>query len=371
MTDRTPTVHRAPAGSLPGGGWTLRSPSGVTADLLDLGARLHAVRTPDAHGRTADIVLGAADQRQLHGDGAYFGATVGRYGNRIARGELPLDGTVHALATQRTGHTLHGGPDGFATRHWDAEPVRTDDAAGVRFQLTSPDGDQGFPGTLDVHVTYLLDAGGTLTIRYRATTDAPTVVNLTNHAYFNLAGTPGATVGDHLLRVHADAYLPVDAELLPLGPPAPVAGTPFDLGRPTPLGPRLALDHPQLALAGGGFDHNWLLRPGTGLRPAAELHHPASGRRVECLTTEPGLQVYTGNHFHGSTGPAEAPHPRHGGIALETQHYPDSPHHPGYPSTVLRPGEEYDSTTAYRFTTGQPASENSAEDGPGRDDRGR
>ncbi|RKE22179.1 aldose epimerase family protein [Streptomyces sp. TLI_171] len=343
MNSQAPTVRRAGTLPLPDGRSTERwvlAAGGVTVELLDLGARLQSVRTPDRHGRPDEVVLGA-EPGQLLGEGAYLGSIVGRYGNRIANGELPLDGAVHRLKTQDTGHTLHGGPDGFATRSWAAVPV----ADGVRFHLTSPDGDQGFPGTLDVSVSYLLDADGDLTIRYEATTDAPTVVNLTNHAYFNLAGTGGADVGDHLLHVHADAYLPVDADLIPLGPPAAVAGTHFDLTRPTRLSDRFA---------DGGFDHNWILRPAPAdrLRRAAELHHPASGRRLECLTTEPGLQVYTGNHFDGATGPAHAPHRRHAGIALETQHFPDSPHHPEtYPSTVLRPGETYRSTTVYRFRT--------------------
>ncbi|MCC9306507.1 galactose mutarotase [Kitasatospora sp. RB6PN24] len=355
MPDRRPTFRQTGVDLLPDGRtsvlWTVSSPSGVTADLLDFGARLQAVRTPDRHGRTANVVLGAVGWDQLISGGAYFGATVGRYGNRIARGELPIDGALHQLDSQSTGHTLHGGPDGFATRLWRSSPIQEADQAGVRFQLTSPHRDQGFPGTLEVEVSYLLDPFGTLTIRYRAVTDAPTVVNLTNHAYFNLAG--GGTVGDHTLRVHADAYLPVDAELIPLGPPAMVAGTPFDLTRTVRLAGRLTADHPQLNFAGGGFDHNWLLRPGpdAGPRLVAELDHPATGRRLECHTTEPGLQVYAGNHFDGTTGPADAPHGRHAGIALETQHYPDSPHRPDYPSTVLRPGEEYRSTTVYRFGT--------------------
>ncbi|PYC79548.1 galactose-1-epimerase [Streptomyces tateyamensis] len=356
MSDRSPTVHRTGTDPLPDGRvsarWTVSSPSGVTAELHEFGARLQAVRAPDRHGRTADVLLGAEGWDQLLDAGAYFGATVGRYGNRIARGELPLDGTVHQLDRQATGHTLHGGPHGFATRVWRGSPIHEEDRAGVRFQLTSPHRDQGFPGTLEVEVSYLLDAFGALTIRYGAVTDAPTVVNLTNHAYFNLAG--GGTVGEHTLRVHADAYLPVDAQLIPLGPPAVVAGTPFDLTRAVRLADRLGADHPQLRLAGGGFDHNWLLRPGPdagGPRLVAELDHPASGRRLECHTTEPGVQVYTGNHFDGTTGPADAPHGRHAGIALETQHYPDSPHRPDYPSTVLRPGERYRSTTVYRFGT--------------------
>ncbi|MFJ1755373.1 aldose epimerase family protein [Kitasatospora sp. NPDC088134] len=334
--------------------WTFGAPGGVTAEVLSLGARLEALHAPDRDGRRANLVLGAGRVAELLGPAAYFGATVGRCANRIAGGRLPLDGTVHRLATQDTGHTLHGGPDGFATRLWDGEPVRADDRVGVRLRLHSPDGDQGFPGALDAEVGYLLDAEGELTIDYRATADAPTVVNLTNHAYFNLAGEGSGSVLDHLLRVDAAGYLPVDPELIPLGPVAPVTGTPFDLRTPRLLGPAIADPHPQLALAGGGYDHAWVL-DGTGgeLRTAAVLEHPASGRRLECRTTEPGLQVYTGNLFDGSvTGRSGRPYRAHAGIALETQHHPDSPNrpdHPCYPSTVLRPGEEYRSTTVHRF----------------------
>ncbi|WP_035839769.1 aldose epimerase family protein [Kitasatospora azatica] len=330
--------------------WTFGSAEGVTAEVLSLGARLQALRAPDRQGRQANIVLGCESADDLLGAASYFGATVGRYANRIADGALPLGGTVRRLATQPNGHTLHGGPDGFATRLWDGVAVREGRRAGVRLRLHSPDGDQGFPGALTVEVTYLLDPAGELRIGYRATTDAPTVVNLTNHAYFNLAGEGDGTVLDHLLQVEGDHYTPVDGELIPLGPFEAVAGTPFDLTEPALIGGRVHEDHPQVRLAGGGFDHNWVLR-GEGLRRAAVLSHPASGRRVECLTTEPGLQVYTGNHFDGSlAGRSARPYPAHAGIALETQHFPDSPNRPEYPSTVLRPGEEYRSTTVYRFS---------------------
>ncbi|GLW54404.1 aldose epimerase family protein [Kitasatospora phosalacinea] len=330
--------------------WTFGTPGGVTAEVLSLGARLEALHAPDRDGRRANVVLGGADVAELLDAAAYFGATVGRYANRVAGGRLPLDGTVHRLATQHTGHTLHGGPDGYATRSWDGEPVQEEQRVGVRLRLHSPDGDQGFPGALTAEVTYLLDADGELTIDYRAVTDAPTVVNLTNHAYFNLAGEGNGTVLDHLLRVDASGYLPVDEELIPLGPVEPVAGTPFDLREARALGERFALRHPQLLPAGSGYDHTWVL-DGTGLRTAAVLTDPASGRRLECRTTEPGLQVYTGNLFDGSvTGRSGRPYRAYAGIALETQHFPDSPNRPDYPSTVLRPGEEYRSTTVYRFT---------------------
>jgi aldose 1-epimerase len=349
------TIQHHPAGELPDGRtvdrWVFGTAGGVAAEVLSLGARLQSLHAPDRDGLRTNVVLGGISIAELLGEAAYFGATVGRYGNRIARGELPLDGAVHRLATQSNGHTLHGGPGGFATRLWQGEPVREGDRVGVRLTLHSPDGDQGFPGALDVSVTYLLDGNGELAISYEAVTDAPTVVNLTNHAYFNLGGEGSGMVLDHLLQVSADQYLPVDRELIPFGAPEPVTGTPFDLTVPTGLGGRVSAAHPQIWLAGDGFDHNWVLRPGEGLRQAATLLHPGSGRRLDCLTTEPGIQVYTGNHFDGLlTGPGGSPYRRYAGVALETQHFPDSPHFPDYPSTVLRPGERYRSTTVYRLS---------------------
>ncbi|MFG3054722.1 aldose epimerase family protein [Kitasatospora sp. NPDC048239] len=348
------TVAQEVAAAMPDGRritrWTFGSRTGVTAEVLSLGARLQTLNVPDRAGRRANVVLGGGSVEDLLGRASYLGAIVGRYANRIASGVLPLDGTTHRLATQPTGHTLHGGPDGFATRLWDGVPVRADRQVGVRFRTRSLAGDQGFPGTVTADVTYLLDPDGELSITYRAVTDAPTVVNLTNHAYFNLAGEGSGTVLDHLLRVEAGRYLPVDEELIPLGPVEPVAGTPFDLRRARRLGTCIAEEHGQIHRAGRGFDHNWVL-DGTGYRRAAILSHPASGRRVECMTTEPGIQVYTGNHFDGSlTGRSGRPYPAHAGIALETQHFPDSPNRPEYPSTVLRPGEQYRSRTVYRFS---------------------
>jgi aldose 1-epimerase len=347
--------------------WSFGWPGRVTAQLLDLGARLHELCVPDRAGRMSNVVLGAADPADYLGPARYLGATVGRYANRIAGGDLPLGGRRHTLRTQPDGITLHGGPDGFDTRLWAAEPLVDGERLGVRFRLESPDGDQGFPGALTATVDYLLDPDGVLRLHYRATADARTVVNLTNHAYLNLAGH--GDVLDHALQVEADAFLPVDDSLIPLGPAEPVADTPFDLTRPLPLRVALAEAHPQLATAGDGFDHNWVLRPdgtgdtsgpvdtsdtdgtgGTRLRRAATLTHPASGRRVECLTTEPGLQVYTGNHFAADfTGNGGARYAKHAGLALETQRFPDAPHRPGYPSAELAPGAEYRSTTEYRF----------------------
>jgi aldose 1-epimerase len=334
--------------------WHLGWPGLVTAQVLDLGARLCSLRVPDREGRLADVVLAAAEPEDYLGPARYVGATIGRYANRIAGGDLPLGPRRHALLTQPDGICLHGGPDGFDGRVWDGEPLREGAQVGVRFRLHSPDGDQGFPGALTATVDYLLDRSGTLTLRYHAVCDALTVVNLTNHAYFHLGGPDAGDVLDHELQVEGDAFLPTDAGLIPLGPAEPVADSPFDLTRPRRIGTALAAGHPQLSGAGGGFDHNWVLRPASEavsqLRRAATLTHPASGRRVECWTTEPGLQVYTGQHFAGDfVAPGGGRPAKFAGIALETQRFPDSPHHPAYPSAELAPGQEYRSTTAYRF----------------------
>jgi aldose 1-epimerase len=341
-------------GTLPDGRavhtWRLAA-AGISAEVLTLGAALNAVRCPDRDGHLADVVLSPREPADRYDAARYLGAVVGRYANRIAGGRLPTaDGPV-ALRPNENGHTLHGGPDGYDLRLWEASPVGS--GTGVELRLLSPDGDQGFPGALEITVRYTLDDSGALTIEYAATTDAPTCVNLTNHAYFNLASGTDDTVLDHELHVAADHYTPVDAELIPLpGAPRPVAGTPFDLTSPRRLGDLVNAPDEQLRLGGGGFDHNWALRPGAAEpRTAAVLRHSGTGRTLECLTTEPGLQVYTGNHFSGSFTDAGTGRPvqRHGGIALETQHFPNSPHRPDYPSPWITPDRPYRSTTVYRF----------------------
>ena len=334
--------------------WTFGG-GGVSAQMLTLGATLRTLHVPDRRGRTANVVLSATDPAQLLLQARYFGATVGRYANRIAGGRLPVGGTEHKLSrNENERHTLHGGAKGFDNRLWESRAVREADRTGVEFRLRSAHDDQGFPGELDVTVSYTLDPGGALAIVYQALATAPTVVNLTNHAYFNLAGEGSGDVLDHLLQVEADYYSPVDKDLIPLpGPPTPVAATPFDFTAPRPLGQSIGADDPQLLLAAGGYDHNWLLRKGTTRipRPAAQLWHPVSGRRLKCLTTEPGLQVYAGTHFDGSVrGPGGRPYLPFAGVALETQHFPDSPNRPDFPSTMLHPGQVYRSTTVYRFS---------------------
>ncbi|WP_299539273.1 aldose epimerase family protein [uncultured Streptomyces sp.] len=348
-----PTVHRTFFGLVHGTEvhrFVLDSGTGVRAEILTLGATLHRLTVPDTAGVPGPVLRGLTALGDYTGEHPYVGAVVGRYANRIAHGRFTLDGTDHELPVNDRGHTLHGGPGGFHGKVWDATAERTGDSVSVRLTLHSPDGDMGFPGALDASVTYTLGPSGTLRLGYEAVADRPTVVNLTNHAYFDLAGH-GDVLG-HLLEVDADAWLPVDADGIPLGPPLPVAGTPFDLTRPRLLKERLAADDGQLRDA-GGYDHCWVLRqhgPRTDLRRAARLTAPDAARILEVWTTEPGIQVYTANQLDGTlVDAAGRPMERHGAVCLETQHLPDSPNRPAHPSTVLRPGAPARSRTELRF----------------------
>ncbi|RAG81431.1 galactose-1-epimerase [Streptacidiphilus pinicola] len=351
-----PRLTRAPFGTLPDGApvarWTLDSGSGVRAEVLEYGGVLHRLEVPDRSGRAETVVLGLADLAAYRADTAYLGALVGRYANRLAHGRFTLDGRTHQVPVNDRGHALHGGPDGFHRRLWRAVPL-PGPTAGLRLSLRSRDGDMGFPGTLDVTADYTLDRHGTLRLELTARTDRATPVNLTYHAYFHL-GLDGGGRGDvlaHRLAVDADAYLPVDAEAIPLGVPAPTAGTPFDFRTPHELGERIDEVHPQL-VAAGGYDHCFVLPPARVgvLRRAARLHEPGSGRRMEVWTTEPGLQVYTGNALDGSLrGPDGKRHERHAALCLETQQFPDAPNRPDFPDPVLRPGAVRRSTTEFRF----------------------
>ncbi|MFE3140944.1 aldose epimerase family protein [Streptomyces scopuliridis] len=352
----TPTVHSKPFGTAPGlpeaDLWTLDSGSGVRAEVLTYGGILHRLMVPDTAGAVASVVRSLASLDDYTGKNPYFGALIGRYANRIAHGRFTLDGAVHHIPANDRGHALHGGPDGFHTRVWKAAAHRTDHTASLRLTLHSADGDMGFPGALDVTVTYTLDTEGTLALDYTATTDRPTVVNLTNHAYFDL--TDGGGILGHTLQVDADGYLPVDDGGIPRGPAVPVRHTPFDLTVPHTLGDRIGLPDEQLRSA-GGFDHCWVLReaePGRAGDPrrAARLAAPGEARVMEVWTTEPGIQVYTANQLDGSLAdPAGRPHERHAAVCLETQHLPDSPNRPGHPSTLLRPDEVASSRTELRF----------------------
>ncbi|MCY0925330.1 galactose mutarotase [Streptomyces sp. H27-H1] len=333
--------------------WTFGFPGGLLAEVHTRGARLHELWAPDRYGNMADVVLAPRDPVQSMTAARYFGATVGRYANRIANGRFTLDGKLHQLTTQDGGHCLHGGAEGFDTRIWEAESVHTPERTGVLLHLRSLDGDQGFPGNLDVTVSYLIDRNNELSISYAAVTDAATVVNLTNHAYFNLEGEGAGDIFDHELAVDAAHYTPVGEDLIPIGNPRPVSGTAFDLRRPLRIAEAVARPDGRPTQALGGYDHNFVLSPHGNdvLRRAAVLHAPASGRRMEVLTTEPGLQVYTAGHFDGTVvGKGGAPYRAGAGLALETQHFPNSPNRPGDPSPVLRPDDEYRSRTVLRFT---------------------
>lgn len=336
---------------------TLENAHGLRADLCDFGATLVNLLAPDRHGRRADVTLGFGCVEDYCALSPYFGGIIGRCGNRIAGGRFTLDGRTYALATNNTPGGipchLHGGSVGFDRQFWTIGEHRADR---VRFTLCSPDGDEGYPGTLEVAVTYALTPDNALRIDYEARTDAPTIVNLTNHAYFNLAGEGHPTVLDHVATFHASAYTPVDQGLIPTGEIAPVAGTPLDFRTPERIGARIDADHPQLR-AGGGYDHNFVLDRPPGVsgpvatpQLAATVCEPTSGRVLEVLTTEPGLQFYSGNFLNGAFRAKHGHvYPHRSGFCLETQHFPDAPNHPHFPSVVLRPGETRRSCTLYRF----------------------
>jgi aldose 1-epimerase len=306
--------------------WTLER-AGVRVRVLTYGGIVQSVEIPDRDGRAGNVVLGFADlDGYVDHPEPYVGALIGRYANRIAGGRFPLDGLTYALPQNTPPNCLHGGERGFDKRVWDAEPVEH----GVRLSRVSPHGEEGFPGRLDVSATCTLDASGALRIAYEAVTDAPTVVNLTNHSYFNLGGSGNA--GGHELRIAASRITPVDANLIPTGALEEVAGTRFDFREGRKVG--------------SGYDHNFVLDKGLTDTPVevAELHDPTSGRVLTVATTEPGLQLYTADHLTEPFAPGD-------GVALETQHFPDSPNRPAFPSTVLRPGEVFRSETVYGFAT--------------------
>lgn len=347
----TPAIDRAVVGTLPDGAtverFTLRNENGVEVELATLGAAIHAIRTPDRAGQVADIVLGFDTLDGWTNNAPFFGVVVGRYANRIANGRFTLDGQEYTLATNDGPNHLHGGNRGFDKVNWSAEVLTSDDPA-VRFTYVSADGEEGYPGTLTVSVTYTLDDDNELRLDYEATTDAPTVVNLSNHSYFNLAGT--GTVLDHEIRIAADRYTPVDATLIPTGELAPVEDTPFDFRTATAIGARIEADHEQIGIA-GGYDHNFVLEGQAGtMHEAARVEDPVSGRTLEVETTQPGVQFYTGNFLDGSiVGKAGVAYARNAGFCLETQHFPDSPNQSGFPSTVLAPGQTLHETTVFRF----------------------
>jgi len=351
-----PSITSRDFGRLPDGRtvteYTLDNGRGLRLSAINFGGIVTALHTPDREGCSANVVLGLPTLADYVARNPHFGTIVGRYGNRIAAGRFSLDGTPFQLPLNDGPNALHGGLKGFGARFWDIQPVEADAAGNVALALsyTSADGEEGYPGTLQISVRYKLGAGQEWRIDYRAETDQPTVLNLTHHDYFNLAGS--GSVMDHELQLMASRYTPVDATLIPTGA-ADVTGTPFDFRTPTHIGTRIREPHEQLVRA-RGYDHNWVLDKDPSSDPltlAARVSHAASGRVMEVLTTEPGVQFYSGNFLDGTLVGRSGQVVRQGdGLCLETQHFPDSPNQPDFPSTVLRPGEVFESSTVLRFS---------------------
>lgn len=333
--------------------FTLTNSQGMEVKVTNYGAIITSIKVPDREGSLADVTLGYDDVADYINavDKPYFGAVVGRYGNRIANGKFTIDGQEYTLATNNGPNSLHGGIIGFDKVVWDAEPTGDN---GVKLTYLAKDNEEGYPGNLTATVTYTLTEDNEIVVDYHATTDKATPVNLTQHAYFNLKGEGEGTILDHELMINADHYTPVDETLIPTGEIAPVAGTPFDFTEAKPIGRDIEQEHEQLKF-GGGYDHNWVLnRPegDDGLQLAATVYEPSSGRVLEVRTTEPGVQFYCGNFLTGVLkGKSGKPYVHRGGFCLETQHYPDSPNQPNFPNTILQPGETYESKTVFKFST--------------------
>ncbi|MDZ7692577.1 MAG: aldose epimerase family protein [Balneolaceae bacterium] len=321
--------------------YTLSNENGLEVEITNYGGIVTSISIPDANGEFDNVVLGFDSLDKYLGQHPYFGAIIGRYGNRIGGARFTLDDTTYELAANDGENHLHGGEQGFDKRLWDAEIV---DGA-LQLSYLSEDGEEGYPGNLQVTVVYSLTDENELRIEYEATTDKATPVNLTNHSYFNLSGDPSAKILDHVLHLQADSYTPVDEGLIPTGEIAPVKGTPFNFSEPKPIG----ADIEQVE---GGYDHNFVLNgPAGSLRQVATVYDPQTQRQMEVLTTEPGIQFYTGNFLDGSLqGPEGTAFVQHSAFCLETQHYPNSPNEPDFPSTILQPDETYNTTTIYRFS---------------------
>jgi aldose 1-epimerase len=336
--------------------YTLTNPEGLEVRAMTYGGIVLSLKVPDRDGKLGDVVLGYDTLDGYLKASPYFGAIIGRYGNRIAGGKFSLDGQSYTLAANNGKNALHGGVKGFDKVVWKAEPLEQADRVGVVFSYTSPDGEEGYPGTLQSTVTYALTDANELVFEYQAVTDKATPVNLTQHSYFNLAGDGSGDVLGHELMLNASRFTPVDSTLIPTGELSSVEGTPFDFRTATAIGARIAADDEQIGF-GGGYDHNFVLdREGApGLVLAARVHEPTSGRVMEVRTTEPGVQFYSGNFLDGSiTGKGGHVYGHRTGFCLETQRYPDSPNKPDFPSTILRPGETYRSRTVYAFSVRKP-----------------
>ena len=359
-TENTPMesdhIVKSTFGEMPDGTtvdkYTLKNAMGMEVDVITYGGIITRWTAPDKNGKYDDVVLGFDDLKSYLDGNPYFGALIGRYGNRIAKGKFSLDGQTYTLATNDGENHLHGGLKGFDKVIWAATPKSTDEGAILELTYTSVDGEEGYPGNLDVKVTYTLTGDNQLEVLYEAVSDKPTVVNLTQHSYFNLSGDFTQSVLDHELFLDADAYLPVDGGLIPTGELRPVAGTPFDFTTSKVMGKEIGADDAQLKL-GKGYDHCWVLNEEeSGFGLAASAYHPGTGRVLEVYTDEPGIQFYSGNFLDG-TLPAQkgGVYGQRAGFCLETQHYPDSPNQSSFPSVRLNPGETYKTKTTFRLTT--------------------
>ena len=351
-------IERRVYGTTQGGAavdeFTLTNASGMEVRIITYGGSITTVKAPDRTGHFRNIVMGLNTLEDYELRNSYFGCITGRFANRIAHARFALEGVSYTLAANNGPNHLHGGLQGFDKRIWTAEPFSGAQEAGVRLSYLSPDGEEGYPGALETTVTYTLNDANELRIDYQAVTDKATIVNLTNHSHFNLAGDGMGDVSGHILMVNADGYTPVDDTLIPTGQVAPVDGTPFDFRQPKAIMSGVRSSHPQIVL-GRGYDHNWAINrpsPDDGrLVLAARLYEPGTGRTLEVSTTEPGIQVYGGNFFNATVVGSGGLYRQGDGIALETQHYPDSPNQPAFPTVVLRPGETFRSMTVYRFGT--------------------
>lgn len=349
-------MERTVFGKLPDGRevfqYTLTNDSGMSVQIINYGATVTSLRVPDRNGVMSDVILGYDNLQGYINGTAYFGAIVGRYGNRIAKGRFELDGKQYQLATNNGENHLHGGNIGFNKVLWDASVLSDSGEPSLQLQYTSPDGEEGYPGTVTLKVVYTLTEKNGLRIDYEGTTDKPTILNPTNHSYFNLSGSFTDTILNHQLTIEADNYTPVDAGLIPTGEIAGVADTPMDFRTPRTIGERIE-DKDQQLVYGKGYDHNWVLRDFTGeVRKVAELYEPKSGRLMTVFTDQPGLQFYSGNFLDGTDkGKNGVAYQHRTGLCLETQAFPDSPNKPQFPSVTLRPGQLYYQTTIYQFST--------------------
>ncbi len=355
QTASKPNVVKGDFGKIADGGsveiYTLTNGKGAEAKIITYGGTVVSLTMPDREGVYGDVVLGYDSIADYEKHTAFYGALIGRYGNRIAKARFSLDGKEFSLAANNGVNSLHGGPMGFHRVIWTARPFTEKNGASLELAYRSRDGEEGFPGSLDVKVVYSLTDKNELRVVYSATTDKETVVNLTHHSYFNLAGAGNPTILDHELTLYADRFTPTDAGSIPTGELAPVKGTPFDFLKATRIGARIEQADEQLKF-GRGYDHNWVLnKKGNELSLAATLYDPSSGRVMDVLTTEPGLQFYSGNFMDGAIkGKSGQNYPFRSGLCLEAQHFPDSPNQPKFPSTILKPGNKYSQTTIYKFS---------------------